>query len=170
MYLNSPFCNSAPPPNIFMWEKMNFLPHENVEIQRIPPRGGWVSTFSCARKFILESPIPILMLLGWLLSSVYKKKADISSNLVIFFGFWALTRLKNVIEVIRRVEKMRLDEIWLLLDKKFLLRFVFFELFTKYRRKIEKKAKMAEVASFGLKYLGPQSFAGHPVCGSRREI
>ena len=32
MYKNSPFCNSAPPPNIFMWEKMNFLPHENVEI------------------------------------------------------------------------------------------------------------------------------------------
>ena len=35
MYKNSPFCNSAPPPNIFMWEKMNFLPHENVEIQSI---------------------------------------------------------------------------------------------------------------------------------------
>ena len=38
------------------------------------------------------------------------------------------------------------------------------------RRKLEKIAKMAEVASFGREYLGPQSFAGHPVCGSRREI
>ena len=36
MYKNSPFCNSAPPPNIFMWEKMNFLAHENVEIPESP--------------------------------------------------------------------------------------------------------------------------------------
>ena len=65
---------------------------------------------------------------------------------------------------------MRLDEIYLLLHEFFLLRCVFFDEFTKYRRKIEKNAKMAEVANFGRKYLGPQSFAGHPVCGSTRGI
>ena len=36
IYKNSPFCVGAPPPNIFMYEKMNFLPHENVEIPENP--------------------------------------------------------------------------------------------------------------------------------------
>ena len=34
--------------------------------------------------------------------------------------------------------------------------------------KIEKNAKMAEVANFGLKFLCPQSFAGHPVWGVKK--
>ena len=61
-------------------------------------------------KFIFEIPLPVLMLLGWLFSSVNKKKNGISWNLVIFSGFRALTRQKNVVGVFRRAKKMRLDE------------------------------------------------------------
>ena len=104
-------------------------------------------------------------------SHVFIRRNMINHEIWSFFcGFWALTRFKKVVETLRRMEKMRLDEIYLLLDEFFLLRCVFFELLTKYRRKIEKTVKMAEVANFGLKYLGSQSFAGHPVCGSRRGI
>ena len=108
---NSPFCVSAPPPNIFMWEKMNFLPHENVEIPVDPaPRRVSFNIFM-REKFIFEDPLPVLMLLGWLFSSVNKKKNGVSWNLVIFRGFRALTRPKNVVEVFRKAQTTRLNEI-----------------------------------------------------------
>ena len=95
-----------------MWEEMNFLPHENVEIPVNPaPRRVSFNIFMC-EKFILESPLPVSMLLGCWLLSVYKKQYGISWNLVIFGGFRALTPLKNVVEDFRRAQKTRLDEIY----------------------------------------------------------
>ena len=60
---SSPFCDSAPPPNIFMWEKMNFLAHENVEIPVNPaPRRVSFNIFM-REKFIFKSLIPVLVVL-----------------------------------------------------------------------------------------------------------
>ena len=90
---------------------MNFLTHENVEIPVNPaPRRVSFNIFMC-EKFILDSPLPVLVLLGCLLSSMLEKKSQKSLNLVIFCGFRALTQLKNVVKVLRRVEKMRLNDI-----------------------------------------------------------
>ena len=90
---------------------MNFLAHENVEIPVNPaPRRVSFNIFMC-EKFILDSPLPVLVLLGCLLSSMLEKKSQKSLNLVIFSGFRALTRSKNVVEVFRRAQTTRLDEI-----------------------------------------------------------
>ena len=48
--------------------------------------------------------------------------------------------------------------------------FLYHEYFDSYILKIEKMLKIAVFVNFGPKYLGPQIFPRHAVCGSKLEI
>ena len=83
--------------------------------------------------------------------------------MTILAGFVAITQSKIIAATFRTMEKTRLDElyIYVVFSSKMNISNVIFK---------KLKKKMLKIANFGPKYLGPQIFPRHAVCGSKLEI
>ena len=90
---------------------MNFLAHENVEIPVDPARRRVSFNIFMREKIHFREPCTGISVIRVFIIEYVEKEIRKIIKFGHFCGFWAVTLLKKVVEVIRSVEKMRLNEI-----------------------------------------------------------